>query len=301
MRGLRIVLLAVLLWGCEGKEEHYRPTGENRPMEAYVFGVHPYKNTQAMYAAFNPIMRYLEAHIPGLALRLETANNYAHYEEKLYAGGLDFALPNPYQSVTSLNYGYRVIAKMAPDEVFRGIFVARKDRNLTSPQQLRGEKVSFPAPTALAATLMPLWFLHSHGVDVRTEITPVYAGSQDSSIMNAYAGITAAGGTWPPPWELWSKQNPIEAAQMEVVWQTDPLPNNGVVVHNRVPAVLAQAVARVLVQMADDPEGKKLLEAAGFEGFEPADNATYDPVRRFLETYDRTLGLPRQGGAGAKP
>lgn len=291
-RALAGLAAALLLLGCNDRQELYVPAGEASEVQSYRFGVHPYKNAQAMYAAFNPVLRYIEARIPGLELRLETANNYGHYEERLYAGHFDFALPNPYQTVLSLEKNYTVVAKMAPDEVFRGIFVARKDRALQTPADLKGQKVSFPAPTALAATLMPLWYLHTHGVDVRSEIVPVYVGSQDSSIMNAYAGLSAAAGTWPPPWELWAKNNPEEAAQMEVVWQTDPLPNNGVVVHSRIPAVLAEAVAQVLVGMHRDPQGQKLLRSAGFDGFERATDATYDPVRRFLEAYDRALGLP---------
>lgn len=286
------IALGLLLLGCNDRQEPYMPVGEASEVQSYSFGVHPYKNSLAMYTAFNPILRYLEARIPGLELRLETANSYAHYEEKLYGEHFDFALPNPYQTVLSLDHHYTVVAKMAPDEVFRGIFVARKDRALKTPADLKGQKVSFPAPTALAATLMPLWYLHVNGIDIRKEIIPVYVGSQDSSIMNAYAGLSIAAGTWPPPWELWAKNHPKEAAQMEVVWQTDPLPNNGVVVHRRISAVLAESVAQVLSAMRRDPEGQKLLRSAGFDGFERATGATYDPVRRFLETYDRTLGLP---------
>ena len=46
---------------------------------------------------------------------------------------------------------------------------------------------------------MPQYYLHQQGIDVNRDIQNAYVGSQESSIMNAYLGQSAAGVTWPPP------------------------------------------------------------------------------------------------------
>jgi len=275
------------------KEALYRPTAKEEVSKIYIVGVHPYINTQQMFLSYRPILDYLEKNIPNTFFILETSENYAQYNQKLFAHVFDFSLPNPYQTVMSFNYGYHVIAKMKPDSAFKGIFVARKSSHLREFAQLKNQKVSFPAPTALAAAMMPLYFLKANGVDINNDIEKLYVGSQFSSILNAYSGDTIVGATWPTSYEDWCKLNPQKAQEMEVVWETQMLVNNGFVVQERVPEGLAQHVAVLLSALDANEDGDKLLKNAGFPGFELANNKTYDTVVHFLEQYDKEIGLPK--------
>jgi phosphonate transport system substrate-binding protein len=182
---------------------------------------------------------------------------------------------------------------MKPDSVFRGIIVARKSKKLKNIRELTGQTVSFPAKTALAAAMMPLYFLHENGLDVKNDIKLKFVGSQFSSIMNAYTGDAIAAATWPPPWEQWKRENPKMAEEMEMVWITKPLVNNGFVAKGAVDSNISSEVARALVELDKSEKGAKILKNAGFEGFEYADETKYMPVKKFLENYDRAIGLPK--------
>ncbi len=182
---------------------------------------------------------------------------------------------------------------MKPDSVFRGIFVARKSLHLKNPKQLIGKKVSFPAPTALAATMMPLYYLYEHGIDVNKDITQKYVGSQYSSILNAYTLDTVAGATWPPPWESWKIENPQKASEMEVVWETKPLINNAIVIKKDMDEKLAKKIVAILVNLDTTKDGKKLLANAGFEGFVYSKDEDFNVVADFLKIYDKTIGIPK--------
>ncbi|MCK9372762.1 MAG: phosphate/phosphite/phosphonate ABC transporter substrate-binding protein [Sulfuricurvum sp.] len=291
-----LLLIVLFFTGClsEGdKAVRYTPSTSVTPANSeWIVGIHPYLNSQKTFLAYEPILRYWE-HQTGLRLRLETSLDYADYERKLYGGHFDLSLPNPYQTLKSLEYGYRIVAKVKPDSEFRGVIVARKDRYIRSVEQLRGEVISFPAPTALAATLMPKWFLFEHGLNVDKESFPRYVGSQYSSIMNAYTKDAVAAATWPAPWKRWQLENPQKAKEMELVWETAPLVNNGVVVRSDLNATLVEKLTVVLGTMDRDPTAKKLLLPTGFAGFEKADTARYEPVRKFLIRYDRAIGLPK--------
>ena len=290
-----ILLIAWIGVGCSRSEHrgNYQPTGSIITQKSFIIGIHPYLNSKKMYSSYRPILDYIEMQLEGVEFRLETSANYAEYNRKLYRGDFHFSLPNPFQTYNALKKNYRVIAKMQPDRVFRGIFVARKDRYLQDVQQLKGESISFPAPTALAATMMPLYYLYEHGIDVSKDIEKRFVGSQYSSILNAYSSHTIAGATWPPPWESWVKENPQKAKEMEVVWQTEPLINNGFIVRNDLNSTLAQSVADTLVALSSTPKGEELLENAGFAGFEYATNLHYDRVTKFLQKYDKAIGIPK--------
>jgi len=181
------LIVCVFLLGCEQKADKrtYEPSVVDSMHKVYVVGIHPYLNAQKMYHSYHPILNYLEARIPDVKFKLETSEDYAQYNDKLRQQVFDFSLPNPYQTVTSLAYNYRVIAKMKPDSEFRGIVVARKDRNIKSIRQLKNNKVSFPAPTALAAAMMPLYYLQMEGLNIEKDIQKLYVGSQFSSNINA--------------------------------------------------------------------------------------------------------------------
>jgi phosphonate transport system substrate-binding protein len=272
-------------------ESGYRPSGAAAAETTYLFAPHPYLNPQDLYSAYEPVMRYLERKIPGTRFGIETSRDYAAYEAKIAARSFHFGLPNPYQTVLSLEHGYRVIAKMTPDENFRGMMVARKDRKLRNPEDLAGKPLCFSSPTAVAQTMLPMLHLHQLGLNVKAN--PVkYVGSPISAIMHAYSGDAVACGTTVRFWGNWSRDNPDKAKEMETLWSTGTLPHNGVIARHDVPAPLARQVAVTLAGMDKDPELDQSQFKVGQAHFETATNDTYAPMSSFLKRYDEAIGLP---------
>lgn len=290
---LLVLLAGIFLFSsCNDPDsgQIYTPTAKEATLTQYKLGIHPYLNSKNMYIVYRPIITYIEAKLGDVKIILETSGSYEKYEKKLYGGDFDLALPNPLQTYRALPCGYEVIAKMKPDSVFKGIFIARKDAHITQPSQIKGHKVSFPARTALAGTMMPLLFLHEHGLNVKHDINQKYVTSHYSSILNVFSSYTIVGATWPPPWELWKKENPIKAEELEVVWETKPLINNGFIVKKSMDISLKKRITEVLTDLDTVPAGKHLLENAGFEGFARASDKDYVVVSDFLKTYDKAIG-----------
>lgn len=255
----------------------------------YIFGVHPLHNPQRLFEVFNPMMQYLSDNIEGATFTLEASRNYASYDKKLYAHKFDFSLPNPFQTINAVDSGYKVFAKMGDDENFKGIILVRKDSGIFSVTDLKNKAVSYPAPTALAATMMPQYYLQTHGINVMTDLDNHYVGSQESSIMNVFLKQTVAASTWPPPWLALSKERPELAEQLMVIWETEPLVNNGLVVLPSVPADIRSQVAHLLITLHTHAEGKKILQRMELSSFERAENKTYQPVRDFIKVFHKKV------------
>jgi len=260
-----------------------------RPLKEYIVGIHPLHNPKRLFAVYGPIVERINRDLPEVRIRLEASRNYEEFDKKLYSGHFDFAMPNPYQTVRSLAHGYRVFGKMADDEDFRGIILVRKDSGIRLIGDLKGKAIAYPAATALAATMMPQQYLHSHGLNINTDIENRYVGSQESSIMNLLLGDVAAAATWPVPWKAFMVEHPEQAAQLEVKWQTEPMVNNGWVVRADVPATLVERFARQLFSLQNDEAGRNLLQAVPVSHFESATEQAYQPVRAFLENFNRTV------------
>lgn len=283
----------LLVWTACGRQTAspapgYRATPPTALPREYVFGVHPLHNPRRLDATFGPLTAHL-ARATGVRLRLEASRSYPAFDEKLAARVFDFALPNPYQTLASLEHGYGVIAKMGDDQNFRGILLVRRD-GAQELSALAGTRIAFPAPTALAATMMPQLYLQRHGLLAYRDYQPVYVGSQDSSIMSVYLGDVAAAATWPPPWRALSHERPELARELEVRWQTDSLLNNGVVARDDVPPAVSAAFAAALVHLHESDEGRALLAKLELSRFEAATAQTYQPVRAFLQEYQREVG-----------
>lgn len=291
-RGRSWLLLSLTAMACQRAEEPaYSPSLSDVPTEIveYVVGIHPLHNPQRLMEIYGPIVDHMNRYLPDARFKLEASRNYEEFDKKLYAGHFAFAMPNPYQSVEALQHGYRIFAKMADDENFRGIILVRKDGGIRELSDLKGKAVAYPAPTALAATMLPQYFLQTHGIDVNRDIENRYVGSQESVIINVLLGHVAAGATWPVPWTSFSKQRPEQAAELEVKWRTDTLPNNAWVVRADIPGGLAGRFAEELLALQDSEEGRAILAGLPVSRFEVADAETYRPVRDFLVKFSSAV------------
>ena len=286
----------LMLFGCgDPTPDGYRPSYSESPpvgtnTTEYIFAVHPLHNPKRLFEVYQPLVRLVNDRAgSAFRLKLEASRNYATFEKKLFAGKFHFALPNPYQTVISEQHGYRIVAKMSDDDRFRGIIIVRKGSGVEDIADLRGAAISFPAPTALAGTMMPKLFLHSLGLDLRdTDLR--YVGSQESAIMNVYLGKTKAAGTWPPPWELLSQRRPEVARELVVKWQTNSLVNNGLVVRKDVPEQHWRAVIDIFLALHTYDAGRFILRGMDLSRFEGAASATFEPVREFLKEYEAVMG-----------
>lgn len=295
-RASSLLVLALLfgaLLGCGREDDVQGPRVGTRPASAgvpvYRFAVHPLHNPGKLTQAYQPLVDYVNSRLQGSRLDLEASRDYARFEEKVSTRKSEFLLPNPWQTLQAMKVGYRVIAMAGEPQDFRGIVVVRRDSDVTRPAHLKGKAVSYPSRTALAACIMPQYFLHGRGIDVNTDLENRYVGSQESSIMSAYLGRTVAGATWPPPWRAFQKEHPREAAELKVIWETEPLVNNSVMVRNDIPTSVVEQVRALLLGLDATSEGKAILAGMETARFLPASDRDYDVVRQYVARFEKEV------------
>lgn len=293
-RQLVLAGLAAPLAACDRTEPAKAPAYVDAPvvqdgLRHVVFGIHPLHNPQLLAEKFGPVLAHLSKQVPGTQFDLDASNDYAEYERKLREGKHAFSLPNPLHAVMARAWGYQVIARMGDNSVFRGIFIVRKDSPIRQVEDLKGKVVAYPAPTALAAAMMPQLYLQDRGIEVEQDIKNVYVGTHNSSIMNAYLGQSAASATWPSAWRGFQKANPREAAELKVLWETPTLIQNAVIARQDVPADLRDKVAGLLAGLTQSPEGRSLLDKADTDSFVRSDDREFDVVLTFLKEYRRKV------------
>ncbi|MBP7651866.1 PhnD/SsuA/transferrin family substrate-binding protein [Candidatus Dependentiae bacterium] len=289
---LSLLVFICLALCCERSPENNWPKYKTSPSvseKVYCFAVHPLHNPAKLTAVYQPLMDYLNKKFVDVRFELESSRDYANFEGKIKARKPEFILPNPWQTLEAMKVGYKVIAMAGDKNDFKGIFIVRKNSGIKEPADLKGKSVSYPSPTALAACIMPQYFLYLHGINVMKEIKNVYVGSQESSIMNVYLNKTAAGATWPPPWRAFQKTNPKEASEMYVIWETPYLINNSVMAKGDIPIKIIDQLCSFLFQLRDTQEGRKILSDMETAGFYAATDNDYDIVKSYIIEFEKKV------------
>lgn len=290
---LCFLLLALFAANCTQEPKsagpHYGPVPKAGAITVYSLAVHPLHNPNKLIQAYQPLVDYLNSRVKGARFDLEASRDYASFEEKYRGGKPGLLLPNPWQTLQAMKSGYSVIAMAGEPHDFKGIFIVRRDSRIVAPSDLRGKAISYPSPTALAACIMPQYFLHAHGININRDIENRYVGSQESSIMNVYMKKTAAGATWPPPWRAFQKDHPMEAAALTVIWETEPLINNSVMIRSDVPEDIRQQVSKYLTGLHETEEGRVILAGMETVRFLPASDRDYDVVRSYVERFEKEV------------
>jgi phosphonate transport system substrate-binding protein len=290
---LFFILVFTNLLSCKHKQANsgpnYGPTPFISNIPTYNFAIHPLHNPEKLTQVYSPLISYLNSHVKNAKFILEASRDYENFEEKYQSKVPDFLLPNPYQTIKAVEVGYKVIATAGDPEDFKGIFLVRKDSNIRDPKDLIGKKICYPAKTALAACIMPQYFLYKAGININSDIENSYVGSQESSIMNVYLRLSAVAATWPPPWRTFQKEHPAEASALKIIWETESLINNSVMVRNDIPENIQAQVKSLLVDLVNTQEGKQILKDIETARFIPATDKDYDIVKTYILQFENKV------------
>jgi phosphonate transport system substrate-binding protein len=260
--------------------------------------VHPLHNPLKLFEVYEPWVDALQQALADAApaWRLEASASYAAYEAKLAADAFELAWPNPLQTLALADRGHPVLAIAGEDEDFCGLLLVPRDSPVATLADLRGREVAYPAPSSLAATMLPQWMLLAAGVHPLRQARARYVGSQESALLNAAKGLSDAAATWPVPWRSFQREQPAAAARLRVLARSEPLVNNGIVAHAGLPAALRERLRRLLATWHHGAQGRAQLERMGVTRFRAVDAAHYEPVRRFVRAFEAGLRPVDHGG-----
>lgn len=290
---LLIIFLVVVVPNCNREPgdngPRYIATPPAKKTQTYSFVVHPLHNPSKLVQTYQPLIDYLNSKLENAQLLLEASRDYAAFEKKYKDQEPDFLLPNPWQTLQAIKSGYHVIAIAGESYDFKGIFIVRKNTKIKHPSELKGKTVCYPSRTALAACIMPQYFLYQNGININKDINNLYVGSQESSIMNVFVGKSVVGATWPPPWRAFQREHPNEAAELKIIWETKPLINNSVMVRDDVPPEVQSRVRELLIALHENAEGNKILQGMETKYFIKAENKNYDIVKTYVNSFEKRV------------
>jgi phosphonate transport system substrate-binding protein len=263
-----LVLLAFALPAAAGAAPH-----------SYNFSPVNQYNLKVSASFWNPIVRYVSEK-SGVQLNLKLGRTSADTTSYVLAREVDFAFTNHLFSPDREKMGWTVFGRRDAPPV-RAQIVVPADSPVKDLEELAGGTVVFAGPEALIGYKAPYAELLRRHIAVNA----VFAGNMDAAFTQLFAGRARASGANS---QLVQNFGARENKAFRVLWSSAPFNDLALMASPRVPAADVRAVARAFLGMRQDPEGRRILDAAaeliGAKeplGFIAASNADYASYRAF--------------------
>jgi phosphonate transport system substrate-binding protein len=238
----------------------------------------------------------------GIPVKLFIASDYVGVIEALRSQNVDLAFVHPVGYVlASREARCRIIAK----DVWHGktSFTARlwvhQESHIQGLEELRGKTIAFVDPASSSGYIYPMVMLIKRGLiknrDPKTFFKEVlFAGSHDAALLallSHHVDATASFDTAPeqylkvPCHVDATTACPDEARirQLRYVAETEPIPEAGICGRADLAPLVIRKVFEALMAM-NAPEYRPLLaKLYNIDGFAPAEDADYNPVRDAVE------------------
>lgn len=246
----------------------------------YAFGVLNQRSLQATAAYWNPILNYVSAR-SGVPLELHIGRTANETTDRVVAGKLDFAYTNHLFTPKRAALGWRVLARQDSRGI-RGQVVVREDSPAKSLQDLAGQTVAFPNPYAFVGYYVPFDAL----VRANVKVTPLFTGNQEAAMGQLMSGQVAAAGVNHQVMTDFALRNNLK---YRVLSESEPYFDLAVMASPRISAADGEKVRKAFIGMSDDPEGRRVLNAAAQaiglakpRGFVAADDGDYANYHAFF-------------------
>jgi phosphonate transport system substrate-binding protein len=249
------------------------------PYSFYVL----HQRTIALTAQYwNPILTHVSAK-SGVPLDLKLAKTAQEGNANAEAGKYDFLYTNHFFTPERDRLGYKVIARPAGPGI-RSQIVVPVDSPIKTLKDLEGKEVGFVSPDGFTGYWLPLDALLRSGVHIKV----VFTGNQEASSAQLRLYKIAAAGVNSSVMARYGRR---EAFEYRALWTSEMYGDLCIMTNPKTPPEKVAAVKAALINMVNDAEGRKILEAGADLlksnselGFVGADDHEYDNYRKFFRT-----------------
>jgi len=230
------------------------------------------------------------AKLYGEPVRVTVASDYAAVIEALRNRTADLAFVHPVGYVlASREAKARIVARNLwhGKSTFTSRIYVRKASGIKTLEDLRGKTMAFVDPTSSSGYTYPMVLLIQRGLvrdrDPKTFFREVvFAGAHDAAMRALLNGHVDSIASFDMAREQYLS-DPAEREKITFVAETPPIPEAGIAARDGLDPAAFARVRGALLQMRGPAYAALLKRMYDIDGFEPAEDRDYDPVRAAVE------------------
>jgi phosphonate transport system substrate-binding protein len=226
----------------------------------------------------------------GLPIRVTVASDYAAVVEALRNRTADLAFVHPAGYVLANREAKAMI--VAKDQwhgntSYTSRIYVRKESGITTLEGLRGKTIAFVDPTSASGYVYPMVLLIQKGLvtnkDPKTFFKEfVFSGSHDAGLLALLNGHVDALASFDQAREQYLK-DPAQREKIIFVAETEPIPEGGICARDGLDPAVFGKVRTALLSMKGPAYAEILKKLYDIDGFEPAEDREYEPVRAAMD------------------
>ena len=279
MRALVLAVMMVVGWGtslgAQPKSLHLVLTPSQKPTDLLAAG-----------EEFGQVL----GRLVGVPVRVTVASDYAAVVEALRNRTADLAFTHPGGYVlASREAKATIVAKNLwhGKSTFTSRIFVRKDSGLRTLEELRGKTMAFVDPTSSSGYIYPMALLIQRGLvknrDPKSFFREVvFAGAHDAAMRALVNGHVDAIASFDLAREQYLKDS-VERERIVFVAETPPIPEAGIAARDGLDPQTFERVRTALLSIRGPAYAGLLKRLYDIDGFEPAEDREYDPVRAAFE------------------
>jgi phosphonate transport system substrate-binding protein len=226
----------------------------------------------------------------GVPIRVTVASDYAAVVEALRNRTADLAFVHPAGYVLANREAKAMI--VAKDQwhgntSYTARIYVRKDSGITTLEGLRGKTIAFVDPSSTSGYVYPMVMLIQKGLvqnrDPKTFFKEfVFSGSHDAGLLALLNGHVDAFASFDQAREQYLK-DPAQREKLIWVAESAPIPEGGICARDGLDPALFAKVRTALLSMKGPAYAPILKALYDIDGFEPAEDREYEPVRAAMD------------------
>lgn len=267
-----LILLATLLTSA-GHGIGDDKTGQLR------FGVGPLQPTPSeTRKAYEPFFAYLAKQL-GRDFDLVATTDWAGISVALANKQVDLAWMGPWGYVLAHDdSGVRAIATAKYDgkPIYHAIVVCKPGLVKSWPDGAKGKRVSFADVGSTSGWLIPTAWFKKKGIDPKQYFNYSDGATHAANEISVASGQADCATDFDRNRNTMMEAGKLDKAATEIVWTSDPLPNDAIAVPKDFDPALADRIQKILTAIT--PDQARTMLPAHYDGFVAATHGTYGTI-----------------------
>ena len=225
-----------------------------------TFGSVGQPNATTLLESVEPVVKLLQDKLD-VKMNVVTGTSYSAMIEAQQAGKAQLVEYGPFSYYIAVNHGLKIqnvgLPITAPNTdggyYSEAVVNPQKDPDIKSLKDAAGKKVCFSDPASTSGYLYPSYGLLTDKISPTTGVTPVFAGSDSTTAIDAAQGSCQVGFTNTLNLPMVFTQNHVSKSSLKVIWKSQEIPASPVAASDSLPQSFRTALENVLVNDANSP------------------------------------------------
>lgn len=292
-RWLQGILLGMLAMGivvaCAPAGQPPENAAEDASLTQLSFGVGPYfpvpnENRKQFEPLFNQLAEQVN-----LPAEVTVADDWIGISEALRSRTLDVAWLGPWGYVLARHNdpSLQAIAtvKYKDKPTYYSVLMARADapfntldEAIAQSQQGNKLKLSLADVGSTSGWLIPQAEFKRRNLDAKAIFDYSEGASHAAQAIAVLSGQMDIASDYDRNLDVLTDEGKIDKQQLKIIWQSDPLPNDPIVVRGDFPDAIKTQLQTALINLP--PEQAQTLLPKNYTGFIPSDGSNYAPIEQ---------------------